>query len=299
MKNNLIFILFLITVINFSCDKVDCPNEIGCVEPEINIECFSEELGYDTCILSGPLTIHHSDTVDYRRILLEEFTGFQCPTCPPGAVKIKDLSTQLVDTFVAVAIHSGVFAEPKESGDKFLTDFRTDVGDELALQYQIFSNPNGVINRKKFNDAYGQSIPNWAPTIRSEIENFSGEVPELNVTSYFSATNRVVYVTSDLKFNTSEDHTIMFLLLEDGIIDEQQDETTYIPDYEHNHVLRASLTEAILGIQIPATDLVAGTMVNSSYFEIDPSWNTDNCELVVIMYNSNTLESVQVQKIHL
>ena len=292
------YILISITLF-FSCDKVDCPNEIGCVEPKVNTSCVSEILGYDTCKLSGSLTIHLSDTIDYKRALIEELTGYKCNNCPKGAAEVGNLLGIFGDTLVAISIHSGSFAVPGEDqGDEYITDFRTDIGDELTSLYQVFGYPNGIVNKKKFDDAYTQGISNWRTSIQSEVDNSPTEVPQLNITSHYSSETSILFVSSNIKYNTSEDHSLMFLLVEDNIIDVQKDGTTYVPNYTHRHVLRASLTKALLGSVISSTDLTIGTDMNSDYFAIDPSWNIENCEVIAILYNTSTQEAAQVQKVH-
>ena len=139
-----LFYIFLISYSFFACDKVDCPNEGGCVEPEAT--CISLA-GIDTCELSGELTTKESEANTYRKILIFEFTGYQCFNCPEGATEIENLKNKMGDTLVPVAIHSGFYAKPNPP--KYETDFRTAAGDEYEDIFVPIGYPTGVINMKK------------------------------------------------------------------------------------------------------------------------------------------------------
>ena len=99
---------------------------------------------------------------------------------------------------------------------------------------------------------------------------------------------------------STENHSLIFLLIEDHIVDVQLNGSEYQTDYEHKHVLRGAMEKA-LGEKVNDTE-VAGDetfTVNSNYIDIDPSWDLDNCMLVGVLINTETLEVVQVQEMHI
>ncbi|MFO8067267.1 MAG: hypothetical protein R6U11_06770, partial [Bacteroidales bacterium] len=88
------------------------------------------------------------DTVVVRKILLEEFTGHQCPNCPEGMKTANQLKSVYGDRFLIMSIHTGLFARPTP-GD-FENDYRTEAGDGIAEFFGINQFPVGIVNRTEF-----------------------------------------------------------------------------------------------------------------------------------------------------
>lgn len=80
-----------------------------------------------------------------RCVLIEDFTGQDCPNCPAATAIIEQLQEQYTgDTVIAVAIHSGHFGVWDKPGQ---TGLRTATGDEYYNHFNIESQPSGVIDR--------------------------------------------------------------------------------------------------------------------------------------------------------
>src|SRR5574344_875002 len=88
-----------------------------------------------------------STTTHVRKILLEEYTCFQCPICPSVIPVIEALKAVYSDRLVVMAVHAGYFAKPDASSGHYLYDFRTSVGTDWYREFGIESNPMGLINR--------------------------------------------------------------------------------------------------------------------------------------------------------
>lgn len=308
-----ILTILTIVIFAFACDKKDCPNEIGCVEPVApTIECFNS-LGLDTCTLSGTLTIHNggieNDTANQviRKIVIEEYTGFKCTNCPDGARKIAELMGVFGDTLIPISIHAGSFSVPaEEGGHSYVTDFRTDAGNE----YNDFflgagaGYPNAVVARTKYDGSnYSPPINSWKTTVQDEIDaSSSSSPPSIFLTSFFSVESRLVLVKANVTFKdaTSNNHRIVFLCIEDDIVDVQLDGGTFVEDYIHKHVLRGSM-DLTNGELINDNSVSAGDKFDaeSSYFQLGDSWDSENIEIVALLINTDNAEIVQAEVVHI
>lgn len=292
----LLFLLIISSSI-LSCDKVDCPNEGGCVEPEAT--CISLA-GIDTCQLTGDLVTNESDETTFRKILIYEFTGYQCFNCPEGALEIDNLSSKMGDTLVPISIHSGFYAKPNPP--KYVTDFTSDAGDEYEGLFVPIGYPTGVVGMKKFDDAYQHGRSSWETLIRSEINDAPEDIPTIKLNSYYSAETNGLFAKADVKFPvaTTVNHSLIFLIVEDHIVDVQLNGSELQTDYDHRHVLRGAIEKA-LGTKVNSVDALVDEMitVNSDYITLDDSWDLNNCILVGALIDSKTLEVVQVQEMHL
>lgn len=85
-----------------------------------------------------------------QKILLEEYTGFRCRTCPAATEFALDIQQRNKDQVVLISVHAGFFAMPL--GDDYSYDFRTDVGDELNDMFDVTTaaTPNGMVNRTDY-----------------------------------------------------------------------------------------------------------------------------------------------------
>ena len=213
----IIFSIFLgITIVFKGCDIIE--------EPYINSN------------IQPPDT---EETV--QKVLLEEFTGHQCPNCPAGAQIAKQLQNLYGDRFIIVAYHAGFFARTSTG---FTTDYRTATGSELDIFFGNGSYPSGLVNRE--GEIMGST--QWG-TAAAEILSKEPRL-SLNFTREFNSTSRNLSVTVTLKsIETLNELKVSVFVTESGLISPQKTsgDPDYpdgtIPDYMHNHVFRASLND--------------------------------------------------------
>lgn len=107
-------------------------------------------------------------------------------------------------------------------------------------------------------------------------------------------------VTIDVEFldDLTGSFDLNVFIIEAGIISPQKNDeanvgpTPDIMDYEHNHMLRESLTSN-WGIHV-AADPTNGTMVSKELsFSIDPEWDLQNLSFLVFITNAGSFEIVQ------
>ncbi len=262
----------LITILWSGCDKIEQP--------------------YMTENQSGD----DNDSV-VRNFLLEEFTGHQCPNCPVGSREAKLLKEFYGDRLVIISIHAGWFANPM--GSTFSYDFRTPEGNELNTFFGIEQNPVGLVNRVEFENSLilGPSAWGSAMAVLKDSEPDFKLALQLNQ----SSGNYTLEAEATALSNLDQEYFLVAVVTEDGIIKPQKVNDPdypdgYIPDYEHNHVLRKGLTN-IWGDKLNEENLSSGQSIQKTYtFSADSEWDTNNCHIVAYVMNQN-LEVLQAQEI--
>ena len=234
-----------------------------------------------------------------RTVLLEEFTGHQCPNCPEGSAMAQALKDFYGHRLVIVSIHAGFFAMP--TGQPFNYDFRTPTGQELNSYFGITFNPVGMVNRSPVDGSHLIPPSGWGSAISQIVE----QEPEVSIAINlnYQASNRQLQVsaTTTLLQSLQGDYYLTLYLVEDGIIKPQKTndpayENGVIMDYEHKHVLRAAINhtwgEKILdGGGLPGEQLAGNWNIT-----LDNEWNPANCSVVVFVYSGQDLSVLQAAK---
>lgn len=300
MKNSIGFILGLIIVIS-SCDIVTDPYSEGGGGP-------GDEQYNDT--------VYNDTTVNRRRILLEEFTGHKCPNCPEGA----DIATQLKvdhpEDFVSVALHnSGSFSEVdlSNASHPYPSDFQTETGEILRLKYKFSSFPGGMLNRTEINGSAKVPYRSWKQEVNVLIANADYMKPQFRIQleNIFNSkigdrSLRIRYKATAL-LNISGNIAIACYVLESKIIAPQVDNRlaeSYVPDYEHNHVLRIGFPGNGSGKTLftnPSAGDVAEVISENDEISIglNDDWKPENMTVIVFLFNSDTREILHVEETHL
>jgi len=293
MKNLLVLVALLAA---FSCDYVEDPLgdvivvDESCVEPTFD-----------------------PNTNTKRNILVEDFTGHYCNNCPGAAYIIDTIKDNIGKQIIPVAIHTfDNFAAPRpEKAPKFQTDFRTAGGDDIWTRYGgqiglpsiMVNRVDTFVNPARFQIDYRQ--------ISGPIRQHIDDVPVLNIqvkANYIASKSLVcAYAETEVLASLADDHSIVFMLLEDSIIDWQLHSgfggypfysSGDIPDYVHKHVLRKSMNN-YLGETIitGGANAVADKIITaSSYVVTESSWKPEHFEVVVFVYNNRTKEIMQAYK---
>ncbi|MXN91446.1 Omp28-related outer membrane protein [Flavobacterium sp. Sd200] len=181
-----------------------------------------------------------------KRLLIEDYTGTWCGYCPRVAHAINLVHTQSEDV-VTVAIH-----RPSSNPSSIVYDPYNYDASALEATLNIPSYPKGFLNRRI---VWSNPEPN---NIAQAIALTQGANPKLGLALKPVVSNGNITVDVSAKFGQDFSNLkLVVYVLENGLIYEQHNYTTYfdgvdvIPDFEHNHVLRACLTP-ILGEEVPA-----------------------------------------------
>lgn len=181
-----------------------------------------------------------------RVVLIEELTGVSCPNCPVGTAAIEQIKANYGKSVVAVGIH-GEFLSWPTGENKY--DFRNPEAEELENYLRPWQGkPAASINRiKHTDDELSISTPAvWSNYIDIELEK--EHVMNLIMETEYDEVTRELDITVTMfplkDFSSSDNVHLSVMILESEIVDAQEDNSTIIKDFVHNHVLRTMLTSA-------------------------------------------------------
>ena len=182
-----------------------------------------------------------------KRVLIEDYTGTWCGNCTRVSHAIEEVKLQ-TDKAVTVAIHNG--------NDPYHFD------GIAPLKNLILPNSQLALPVSRLNRMTVWTFPE-VTNIQQAID-LTGNNTTLGLALNSTVTNGTINLDVNMKFiQNYTDLKLVVYLLEDKLIYNQRNYTNYyngenpIVNFEHNHVLRSSLTN-ILG------DVVTGTSEGST-----------------------------------
>lgn len=220
-------------------------------------------------------------------VYLFEFTGINCPNCPDAHRIISDLQEKFGDKLHVVSIHAGTFALPFTPDQP---DFRTEVGDEINNRVNTSKNfPSGAVM------TLAEGTSTLATSWSTQLANFGWKRAGVDIEYSAEIINDDVIVNANARlFDDIEgNHKLCLYLVENKIIDFQVDGGSRIENYEHNHVLRASVNGN------EGTEIKAGSVFDNTYkMQLNESWNKNNLHIIPFVYNTQTYEVLTANIIH-
>lgn len=217
-----------------------------------------------------------------KGVVLEEYTGLNCPYCPQGHTVAESILSANPDKVSVIAVHQGYYATPSDGQP----DFRTSFANSLAGQTNLEGYPSGTINRHFFQDL---STGGGTALNRGDWTAVAGRIMEeesyvnLGVsTSYNDVTRELsvtveAYYVEDLPFGVNSNF-FQIAITESNIMAYQAGATS---PYNHKHMLRHLITGQ-WGDEI--TEVAAGSVVSRTYTYIMPEeWVAENCEVVAFI----------------
>jgi hypothetical protein len=238
------------------------------------------------------------DTVNkVRKILLEDFTGQQCPNCPKAAQEAQNIKAIYGEQLVIVSIHAGNYSEPAATGN-FTADYRTPEGNELNSYFALQGYPMGMVNRAEYGGSLLLVKDSWQSAVDAQAD--LDIQAWITIDNSYNASTRKLDCSLETEFlaDLSGTYNICVYLLESGIVSPQKTLTGTVLDYTHNHMLRTTLN-GTWGEPV-GTDgqAVTGSKVTNNYsYTLPAEWNADNCAIVAYIYNTETLEIVQAEEV--
>ncbi len=266
----LFLVITLLGSFLMGCEEI--PPEINPIEPQGPCSAATSELVAD----------------QQRQVLIEEFTGVRCVNCPAGSKVIKDLLEIYGERLVVVSIHAGFFANPYEESSY---DFRTDEGDGLIdLVGRPVGYPSAVINRKLFDGEFDLQLGKnlWPGFIENEME----ETPKVKIhisKSYVPADLRLdlevtIFPQQDFE---NDDLRLTALLVENDVADVQLTPDGIRPQYVHQHVLRAAITNYD-GNPLPTVIAPEDKLCLALTTSLSDTWKIENCSIVAFVSSGGT-----------
>ncbi len=199
-----------------------------------------------------------------KNVLFEEFSGVRCSNCPVGNSITNNLYTSLGDRFVPVTVHSNFLAFPYGTDQ----DLRNEDANEIATSLgPVGQKPSTFVNRKVIGGTRLQGATStWAGLVDDELALSSFADMNLEIVSIDEVERTVRYRITISYAEDAPNHNLGFYLTESEIIAEQLDGSNHVLDYEHEFVLRKSITP-VIGTNIGA-NILENTIVIKE-FEID------------------------------
>ena len=194
-----------------------------------------------------------STTPENKNIILEEFTGIHCQFCPDGHLLAQTLYNNNPGDVVLINIHVGGYATPNQGEP----DFRTSFGTAIDAQAQVAGYPAGTINRHQFTMTQGggtaMSRSDWVTAGNMMLTQASpvnvAIMSNIDIgTNTLTADVEVYYTDSTVVL----DNYLNVFILQNNIAGPQTGAQSFNPGaiipgpwnptYNHNHMLRHSLT---------------------------------------------------------
>jgi hypothetical protein len=240
----------------------------------------------------------------FRRVLIEDMTGFRCSSCPQAAEIARDLQNLYCGDVIVASLHvTSTFAEPiAASPEPFSTDFRTPAGDAYEMQFPPANLPIGMVSRRAFNGEPLQQRGAWPQRVGEII----GQPAEFELTVDTPTYNQVTQIyTVDVAVpvlqNVSGEYKLVVYLTEDSVADWQIDSRLPSPSevfpYYHRHVLRGTIGDP-WGEQIIASSASSGQTIDRSLNFTLPANIIDDHHvgLIAYVYRASDYEIMQVSE---
>ena len=237
-----------------------------------------------------------------RVVLMEEFTGVRCGPCYDASFVAKEMVDNANGDVVIYAVHGGVIQSVPL--DQSLYDFNYIDPTELTNTFELFGKPAASFNRVE--DEFGFKVATitgqWQGLLDAELAK--PQVASVNVEPNYDAGSRSVnFVVKTaalqnltgnifLHVNISESHLIDYQL--------SQNNPPEVPDFEHNHVMKASLTGLngqLIGTNIRSNEVIETPFSYSIPDEVNGEWIPENMEVTAFItsedLNGEVLQATQ------
>jgi len=268
------FVTALVALLTVSCDVIDQPFKGGTIDTT-------------------------TTTQQLRNVLIEDFTGHRCKNCPKASKKIEELVTAFgSDRIIGLAIHAGPGNFTNTTAD-YPTDFTTNEGKQIQNFFGTNFLPVGMVNRENWTasgNAHWSGYSNW-PTLSAEAMDSTLRVA-LNVEATLNDTTLTVTTEALPQVTLLHDLKYVVLVKESGIVSPQLlPDATRDPDYVHNNVLRAFVTD-LWGETLGTSPLVTSDVLNDTQtMTWNNDWVKDNSAVVVYAFNPENYRILQVVEV--
>lgn len=222
-----------------------------------------------------------------QHVLLEDFTAHQCGNCPPAGALAEQIAEDNDGLVHLLAIHAGSLAAV--SSAPFDTDWTNAEANAYWDQLAAQVNPIGRINRRGGPEEIA-SPNNWPALVEAELAltpdaHLQGAViPDPTGSGDVHLHTHITFANA-----VPGDVRLALLINENHLIAAQldyQSDPQVIEDFEHNHLLRGSLSGAD-GLVV-ASDPGAGSTIQLDYTLVwNDEWVLDNSHVLAVLTNAS------------
>jgi len=220
-----------------------------------------------------------------RGVLVEELTGVSCPPCAAASVGIKNIAKDSDGGVIYYAIHGNLQSNPTTSS---IYDFRYPAAADLESSFSFFGKPAAAFNRVPLPDNVTalSGFGNWQSFIDEELQK--PQVMNISMSSEYNSDTRqaTVFIGVSPLEDIDGPTNIHVVVSESNLIDAQLTPSEVIPDFEHSHVMKATLTS--LSGDSWGTDLKANETKTITYSYVIPEenngeWIPENIEFTAFI----------------
>ena len=214
-----------------------------------------------------------------RKVLIQEFTGINCVNCPTGAAAVHEIQALYPGDVIAVSLHPGGTGFSGPLGNFNLNN---DLAGVYYNYYQPAGFPAAVID--------GQSpltnVSLWSGAVKNALT--SPAPADIDILPLFNADTRTLSVDYQVYINNvyNDGLNLNLWIVENGIIGPQKSGSQIIVKYEHNHVLRGSMT-GDWGIRLADSFLPEQSYTGQISIAFSDEWVPENCEVVAFLQNDS------------
>ena len=242
-----------------------------------------------------------SDTIiqTQKAVLIEDFTGHRCKNCPKASKAINELDSLFDSQVVPLAIHAGP-SNFTGVNNEYPTDFTTEYGDDLATHFGISAMPMGLVQRIDYPNSHQKTYTAWSGITNLEL----AKSPEalFTLSTEYDAPNRIGVLNYSVEMisNQSNPLWVAVYIKETGIISPQlMPNNSRNETYVHKNVFR-SAPLGPLGLPISENGGTSGQVFTGSVTaNLDPLWDANECEWVILIYDRSNYKVIQPASISL
>jgi len=212
-----------------------------------------------------------------KNVVLEEYTGINCPYCPDGHRIANEIAAANPGKAFPINIHQGSYSTPSAGQP----DYRTAFGDALANQTGLTGYPCGTINRHVFTSPAPMTSGETAHS-RGNFVNCANQIMaqtspvNVAINATLNEATRELSILVEVYYTANEataTNKLNIAVLQDYVVGPQSG-SSYNPDYitgtnyYHMHMLR-NLIFGQWGLTIPTT--TSGTFFDTAFVYTVPA----------------------------
>lgn len=281
----------------------------------IVVTCFIVAFAFSMCTyvvapqnVTGPAPATQAWDTTKRVAVIESWMGHTCIAPPAADDYLDTIASHYDSSFIAITIHDDYFAEPcpphttptcgTGSPNAFSEDFRCATGADYSAHFPNgpLTPVQGLVNRRFLGVGNEYTHPStWEQRVDTVVNQ--NAIASIHVLPSYVVAGRTLSVEVGGAWMQSFSGTlnIAVMMTEDSLIGWQTLGTNCDSQYVFNNVLRECLNSpgSITGTQMFSGTSIVGTSYSyslSSAYTIPANFNDQFCNVVVLVYDTNTDE---------